>query len=51
MKTVKNLSRRDVLKGTTALGLTVDRQFSFPFPRAVGKVFTYNEFVTIARKG
>ena len=35
----------------TALGLSVQRQFSFPFPRAVGKVFTYNEFVTITRKG
>ncbi len=34
----------------TALGLTVQRQYSFPFPRVAGKVFTYNEFVTIARK-
>jgi 2-polyprenyl-3-methyl-5-hydroxy-6-metoxy-1,4-benzoquinol methylase len=34
----------------TALGLQVQRQYSFPFPRAAGKVFTYNEFVTIARK-
>jgi 2-polyprenyl-3-methyl-5-hydroxy-6-metoxy-1,4-benzoquinol methylase len=33
-----------------ALGLTVERQYSFPFPRAAGRVFTYNEFVTIARK-
>jgi hypothetical protein len=33
-----------------SLGLTVDRQYSFPFPRAAGRVFTYNEFVTIARK-
>ena len=33
-----------------ALGLTVDRAFSFPFPwPAVGKVFTYNEFVLVAR--
>jgi 2-polyprenyl-3-methyl-5-hydroxy-6-metoxy-1,4-benzoquinol methylase len=31
------------------LGMTVERQFSFPFPRPVGKVFTYNEFVTVAR--
>jgi 2-polyprenyl-3-methyl-5-hydroxy-6-metoxy-1,4-benzoquinol methylase len=30
------------------LGLTVARQYSFPFPRALGKVFTYNEFVTVA---
>jgi 2-polyprenyl-3-methyl-5-hydroxy-6-metoxy-1,4-benzoquinol methylase len=32
------------------LDLRVERQYSFPFPRAAGKVFTYNEFVTIARK-
>jgi 2-polyprenyl-3-methyl-5-hydroxy-6-metoxy-1,4-benzoquinol methylase len=30
------------------LGMTVARQYSFPFPRAAGKVFTYNEFVTVA---
>ncbi len=27
------------------LGLAVDRRYSFPFPRFVGKFFTYNEFV------
>jgi hypothetical protein len=32
------------------LGLTVERQYSFPFPRGAGKAFTYNEFVTVARK-
>ena len=33
-----------------ALGLDVDRTFSFPFPSAaVGKVFTYNEFVMVGR--
>ncbi|WP_410812644.1 methyltransferase domain-containing protein [Micromonospora sp. 067-2] len=31
------------------LGLAVTRQFSFPFPRTLGRVFTYNEFVTVAR--
>ena len=31
------------------LGLSVERQFSFPFFRPVGRVFTYNEFVTVAR--
>jgi 2-polyprenyl-3-methyl-5-hydroxy-6-metoxy-1,4-benzoquinol methylase len=31
------------------LGLSVLRQYSFPFPRLAGKVFTYNEFVTVAR--
>ncbi len=29
-------------------GLTVQRSFSFPFPRALGRVFTYNEFVLVA---
>ena len=32
------------------LGLTVDRDYSFPLPRAFGKLFTYNEFVVVARK-
>jgi SAM-dependent methyltransferase len=31
------------------LGLTPVRQYSFPLPRAAGKVFTYNEFVLLAR--
>ena len=35
----------------SALGLTVQRQYSFPFPRAAGRIFTHNEFVTVARKG
>lgn len=30
------------------LGFTVERKFSFPFPRAAGKVFPYNEFVLVA---
>lgn len=32
------------------LGLTVTRQYSFPFARPTGKVFTYNEFVTVAAR-
>lgn len=31
------------------LGLTVERQYSFPLPRFAGKAFTYNEFVQLAR--
>ena len=31
------------------LGLDVERRASFPFPRPVGQVFPYNEFVLIAR--
>jgi SAM-dependent methyltransferase len=32
----------------TEIGLTVQRTYSFPFPRVVGKLFTYNEFVLVA---
>ena len=32
------------------LGLSVTRQFSFPLPRLLGRVFTYNEFVVVARR-
>ena len=31
------------------VGLTVERQYSFPFPRILGHLFTYNEFVTICK--
>lgn len=32
-----------------SLGLTVDRAYSFPFPRWAGRLFKYNEFVVTAR--
>lgn len=31
------------------LGLTPERAYSFPLPRVAGRVFTYNEFVLVAR--
>jgi SAM-dependent methyltransferase len=31
-------------------GFTVERSYSFPFPRIFGKIFTYNEFVAVGRK-
>ena len=34
----------------TDLGLETERAYSFPFPRVAGKVFTYNEFVLLARR-
>jgi SAM-dependent methyltransferase len=34
-----------------AVGLTLERQYSFPLPRRCGRYFRYNEFVTIACKG
>jgi len=30
-------------------GITVEREYSHPFPRVVGKVFIYNQFVTLGR--
>ena len=33
-----------------ALALPMVRQYSFPFPRLAGRVFPYNEFVSIAQK-
>jgi 2-polyprenyl-3-methyl-5-hydroxy-6-metoxy-1,4-benzoquinol methylase len=32
-------------------GLSVQKAYSFPFPRVFGRVFKYNEFITIARNG
>lgn len=32
------------------LGLRVEKQYSFPFPRRAGKLFRYNEFVMVCRK-
>ncbi len=34
-----------------ACGLAVERSFSFPFPRMLGRLFTYNEFVVVATAG
>jgi SAM-dependent methyltransferase len=31
-------------------GLLIAREYSFPLPRALGKTFVYNEFVSVARK-
>lgn len=32
------------------LGLSIERLYSFPFSRSIGKLFTYNEFVAVCRK-
>jgi len=32
------------------LELTIDRSYSFPFPRSYGSLFVYNEFVLVARR-
>jgi SAM-dependent methyltransferase len=33
------------------LGFRVERSYSFPFPRWVGNIFIYNEFVVVGRRG
>lgn len=41
----------EVLRGhAERLGLAVARAYSFPLPRAAGKVFRYNEFVVVTRR-
>jgi SAM-dependent methyltransferase len=32
------------------VGFLPVREYSFPFPRAVGRIFTYNEFVSVSRR-
>lgn len=32
------------------LSLKIEKYYSFPFPRFIGKLFKYNEFVLVARK-
>jgi len=32
------------------LGLLPERDYSFPFPRAFGRLFIYNEFVSVSRR-
>lgn len=32
------------------LGYTIQNQYSFPFPRFIGHIFKFNEFVTVAKK-
>jgi SAM-dependent methyltransferase len=34
----------------TGVGLTVEKNYSFPFPRVAGRFFPYNEFCLVARK-
>ena len=37
-----------MIDSATELGLSVQRGFSFPFPRAFGRAFVYNECVLVA---
>jgi SAM-dependent methyltransferase len=40
----------EVLEICRSVGLQVEDQHSFPFPRRLGPWFIYNEFVTVARR-
>lgn len=45
---VRFVDLRGLREHADALGLAVERTYSFPMPRALGRVFTYNEFVCVA---
>lgn len=47
---IRFVDHAEVRRHALRLGLTVDRSYSFPFPRPAGKVFPYNEFVTLTRR-
>ena len=44
------VDEREARRQCEALGLDVIRQFSYPFPRAFGKAFIYNQFETVATR-
>jgi len=41
---VRFLTDKDIEQVCREVGLTPQRSYSFPFPRAAGKYFAYNEF-------
>ncbi|GMR02603.1 MAG: hypothetical protein BMS9Abin20_0943 [Acidimicrobiia bacterium] len=45
---VNFLDRDDVAAMLMTCGLRVDRSYSFPFPRAAGRIFRHNETVVVA---
>lgn len=47
---VRFVSLDRMARHATDLGFTPVKQYSFPFPRAFGRVFPYNEFVLIAKR-
>lgn len=44
------LDGKDIEKILEDVGLVVEKSYSFPFPRVVGRVFAYNETVVVAHK-
>lgn len=47
---VRFVGFEELCQSSQRFGLTVERSYSFPFPRFAGRVFKYNEFVLIARR-
>ena len=47
---VEFLDHRALRDVAEALGLRVTRELSFPFPRAFGRIFIYNQFVLVGEK-
>ena len=47
---VRFLDFDDIGRLCAQVGASVQRRYSFPFPRTVGKVVPYNEFVVVARR-
>jgi SAM-dependent methyltransferase len=47
---VRFVDDAELIQTAGRLGLAVERAYSFPFPRAVGRVFPYNEFMLLARR-
>lgn len=48
---VRFVDLAELRRHAESLGLHVDKAYSFPLPRLVGRVFRYNEFVLVARRG
>ena len=47
---VRFVDASELERHAASLGLRVTRSYSFPFPRPVGKVFAYNEFVVVTER-
>lgn len=45
---IRFVSEPDLERHVESIGFTVSRMYSFPFLRAAGRVFPYNEFVCVA---
>jgi 2-polyprenyl-3-methyl-5-hydroxy-6-metoxy-1,4-benzoquinol methylase len=45
------LDAGDMVDVASEAGLAVERSYSFPFPRRLGRLFVYNESIVVARVG